>query len=161
LRSDGRNRTLAYPKEAIEPLSIDSQKLLETFEFREPYGSSGVQRFGEKASLSEKIGQLDRSEGWRAYQKSLFLLGSIASQSTRRILGCVRLAERERFELSVRLSLPKRASITIESLHHIAANPAGFTLRLSFCRFHDASTNDISFFNSYIKNPRKRFFSRA
>jgi hypothetical protein len=45
---------LAYPKEAIEPLSIDSYKLLETFEFGEPYGaveSRGLEKcepFGEK-----------------------------------------------------------------------------------------------------------------
>jgi hypothetical protein len=43
--------------------------------------------------------------------------------------------------------------ITIES--NIAANPAGFTLRLSSCRFHDASTNDISGFNSGSKKPSK------
>jgi hypothetical protein len=39
--------------------------------------------------------------------------------------------------------------------HYIVANPAGFTLRLSSCRFHDASTNDISGSNSASKKPSK------
>jgi hypothetical protein len=39
--------------------------------------------------------------------------------------------------------------------HYIAANPAGFTLRLSSCRFHDASTNEISDSNSGGKKPSK------
>jgi hypothetical protein len=39
--------------------------------------------------------------------------------------------------------------------HYIAANPAGFTLRLSSCRFDDASTNDISGFNSCSKKLSK------
>jgi hypothetical protein len=77
-----------HPRKAIEPRSIDSHKLLETFEFREPYGSSGVQRSGEKRAYRRKTGQLYRFEGRSSDQKSLFLLGSIASQSTQRILGC-------------------------------------------------------------------------
>lgn len=52
------------------------------------------------------------------------------------------------------LPLLKRAPRSQFS-HYIAANPAGFTLRLSFCRFHDASTNDISGFNSDSKKPSK------
>jgi len=43
-----------------------------------------------------------------------------------------------------------------QSSHYVAANPADFTLRLSSCRFHDASTNDISGFNSDSKKPSKK-----
>ena len=51
------------------------------------------------------------------------------------------------------LPLPKRPRSQLS--RYIAANPAGFTLRLSPCRFHDASTNDISGFNSGSKKPSK------
>ena len=49
--------------------------------------------------------------------------------------------------------LPKRPRSQLS--HFITANPAGFTLRLSSCRFHDASTNDISGYNSGSKKPSK------
>ena len=39
--------------------------------------------------------------------------------------------------------------------HYVAPNPVDLTLRLSFCHFHDASTNKISGQNSDSKKPSK------
>ena len=74
----GRNRTHSPIREKrSNHFPSTSHKLLETFQFREPYESSGIQRFGEKRAFRRKIGRLYRSEGWSSDQKSLFFLGSI------------------------------------------------------------------------------------
>ena len=39
--------------------------------------------------------------------------------------------------------------------HFVAPDPVDFTLRLSSCRFHDASTNEISGQNAVSKKPLK------
>jgi hypothetical protein len=39
--------------------------------------------------------------------------------------------------------------------HFFAPDPVDFTLRLSSCRFHDASTNEISRQNTDSKKPLK------
>jgi hypothetical protein len=40
--------------------------------------------------------------------------------------------------------------------HYVAPDPVDFTLRLSSCRFHDASTNEISGQNPVNKKPLKK-----
>ena len=71
----------------------------------------------------------------------------------RRSQFCSGLAERKGFKLSVRLPLPNASPITIESLRR--AQPRRFSLRLSSCRFHDASTNEISDRNPGSNKPSK------
>ncbi len=39
--------------------------------------------------------------------------------------------------------------------HYVAPDPVDLTLRLSSCRFHDASTNEISNQNPSSKKPSK------
>jgi len=154
LASDGRNRILAHPREAIETLSIDSHKVLETFEFREPYGSSGVQRFGEKRAFRRIISRLCRSRLRRTTKKSLQILGLFANKFTRRTHGFSEAggARGIRTVGAIYLCLSAPRS---QLSHYIAANPAGFMLRLSSCSFHDASTNEILGSNSDSKKPSK------
>jgi hypothetical protein len=79
--------TLACPREAAEPLSAEVHKLLQTFEFREPYRMDKLQSFGEKWAFRRTIGWLCLSGGWSSNEKSLLLLGLFAREFARRMRG--------------------------------------------------------------------------
>jgi GNAT superfamily N-acetyltransferase len=76
---------LACPREAAELLSIEVRKQVETFEFREPYRSGGVQSFGEKRAFRRIISRLCRLGVQSPNEKSLLPLASTANELTRRI----------------------------------------------------------------------------
>jgi hypothetical protein len=96
--------------------SIDSHKLLETFEFREPYGSSRVQRFGEKRALRRKKGNLPNPKAGAPIGNCCFLWAQVPASPPREYLAAVRLAEGEGFELSIRICLRALPALIIVCL---------------------------------------------
>jgi hypothetical protein len=114
----------------------------------------GVQSFGEKRAFRRTIGRLYQSGVRGSNEKSLLLLGLFAREFTRRIRGPGQAggAKGIRTVGAIHLCLSAPQS---QLSHYIADNPADFTLRLSSCRFQDASTNDISDSNSGSKKPSK------
>jgi hypothetical protein len=114
----------------------------------------GVQSFGEKRVFRRTIGRLCRSGVRSLKDKSPLLLGLSVREFTQRIRGLGQSGGARGIRTVGAIYLCLTAPpITIGSLHR--SHPAGFTLRLSSWRFHDASTNDISGFNSGSKKPSK------
>jgi hypothetical protein len=65
-----------------------------------------------------------------------------------------KLAERKGFEVLVRFA-PAETDLRSQLSHYAAPGTVDFTLPLSSCRFHDASTNEISSQNTDSKKPSK------
>ena len=83
--ASSKSDALACPREAAEPPSAEVHKLLQTFEFREPYRRERVQSFGEKRAFRRTMGRRCRSEVRSSNEKSLLLLGLVARDFTQRI----------------------------------------------------------------------------
>jgi hypothetical protein len=127
-------------EESQNPFFVEVHRPFETLEFRAPYRIRGVQSFGDKWAFRTITSAPCREGVPSSNEKSVPLLGLIAAQT--RAENMRRRRSKRDSNSRCDLPLPKRARSQLS--HYIAANPAGFTLRLSSCRFHDASTNDIS-----------------
>src|SRR5258707_13556024 len=77
----------ACPREAARPFSAEVHKQLETFDFRKPYRIGEVQSLGEKRAFRRIISRFRRSGVQISNEKSLLLLGLVASEFARQIHG--------------------------------------------------------------------------
>ena len=83
-----RNQTLSPVRGGVpKPLFVEFHKLLETFEFREPYQIFRVQSFGEEWAIRRKMSRLCRLGVRSPAEKSVLLLGLTANKSARRTHG--------------------------------------------------------------------------
>jgi len=139
-----RQRMLLPAREDLQkPRFNRPHKRLETLEFREPYRMDGVQSFRENRPIRRIICRRGRSGVRSSSEKSLLLLGFNANEFARRRHG-LELSGGARGIRTVGAIYLCLSAPRSQLSHYIAANPAGFTLRLSSCRFHNASTNNIS-----------------